>query len=291
MSSPMRFNFRLLLLCFTGSVFGTGTQFLSLPGNSAELSTGSNMLQGGGLNPASFSLNNPGAGIEMSFGNWFADARISGVHWASNTANRSLSIALKYVSLNDLELRTETPTDEPLAQYGVSGTALSAAYALSFRGTNIGAALKWIRIDLYYENSSGYALDLGLTKKLNSRTRLGMALLNLGAMSRLQNEIPRLPVRALITGQLAMPAGQFDHEISLTCEWSSMVDHGIVYLATQTSWNQLQLRLGGKFSTAVTEIRGGIGIRLGRYQINYGASIGSQNLGIPQMIDLAVQLP
>jgi hypothetical protein len=53
----------------------------------------------------------------------------------------------------------------------------------------------------------------------------------------------------------------------------------------------MSFRLSSKLAENITEISGGLGLQFGMYRLNYGVRIGSQNLGIPQMIDLIIQLP
>jgi len=58
-----------------------------------------------------------------------------------------------------------------------------------------------------------------------------------------------------------------------------------------TNWNKLQFLIGTQFSKEVISISGGIGIKLGAYDIKYGIQLGTQSLGIPQMLDISIILP
>ena len=53
----------------------------------------------------------------------------------------------------------------------------------------------------------------------------------------------------------------------------------------------LSFHLSSKLAKEITEISGGLGLQFGMYRLNYGIRFGSQNLGLPQMIDLTIQLP
>ena len=59
----------------------------------------------------------------------------------------------------------------------------------------------------------------------------------------------------------------------------------------ETRYNNLDIRFGSHFSDKVTVFSGGFGIRLGILDLHYGIQVGSQHLGIPQMIDLSLRLP
>jgi hypothetical protein len=73
--------------------------------------------------------------------------------------------------------------------------------------------------------------------------------------------------------------------------WKSHVDGIIIRVGEVTNWNKLQFIIGTQFSKEVASISGGIGIKLGAYDIKYGIQFGSQSLGIPQMLDISIILP
>ena len=74
-------------------------------------------------------------------------------------------------------------------------------------------------------------------------------------------------------------------------EKSAIVEGMIFRVGEITNWNKLQFLIGTQFSKEVISISGGIGIKLGAYNIKYGIQFGSQSLGISQILNISVILP
>ena len=102
---------------------------------------------------------------------------------------------------------------------------------------------------------------------------------------------PSLPTRLLSAISYRFTTSTWDHTVCLSAEKSSFVNGPIFRVASETRYNKLDIRLGSHFSEKVTVISGGFGIRLGILDLHYGLQIGSQHLGIPQMVDLSIRLP
>ena len=287
----MRSIFKFLLLIISCVLYGTGTQFLSIPSNGLELAIGTNAIQKNSINPAGLLTHSPGPTMGVSYGSWLANTKLSAIKVLFPGQKMSYGLDLKYVDLDDLELRSERPTDDPLATFGASGFSLGGSFSKEFLGIDVGAAIRYVRIDLYTENSSGFAGDIGVTKTLSPNINLGGAILNLGKMSDLRNEEPKLPLRIVSTANLKVEMDQLVNNIALTGEWSNLINGSIYYVSTISKWKNMSFRLSSKLAENITEISGGLGLQFGMYRLNYGVRIGSQNLGILQMIDLIIQLP
>lgn len=287
----MRSIFRLISIILSGFLFATGTQFLTIPSNGLELSIGSNTVYKNSINPASITANKSGLFLDMSHGSWLADSKISSLLMLFPGDKVHFGVNLKYVEIDDLELRGETPTDEPLATYGANGFALGAVGSWDMLGMKIGAAFRWVRINLYTENSNGFSVDIGLIKQLSSKLKVGAAILNMGKMSILKSEEPKLPNRALASASYLFSAREFSNEFTLGGEISTLVNGFILHTSNETNWHNLTLRQSSKLSKEVTEISFGAGFRFGIYNLNYGILIGSHGLGIPQMFDLTIYFP
>ena len=82
-----------------------------------------------------------------------------------------------------------------------------------------------------------------------------------------------------------------DNSLFIALEKSSITEGIILRVGEVTNWNKLQFLIGTQFSKEVASVSGGIGLKLGAYDIKYGIQLGSQSLGIPQMLDISVILP
>jgi hypothetical protein len=227
----------------------------------------------------------------MSYGSWLSNVSASSFALASTLNRGNVGLQLRHMGLNDLELRTTTPTDLPLATFGSSAFAMDGGYSRSFGGLKVGASLRYIFVQLHTEKITGYAVDAGIIHSVNKNIQVGIAALNLGVMERSVTYNPSLPTRLLSAISYRFTRPTWNHTVCVSAEKSSFVNEPIFRVASATRYNKLDIRLGSHLSDKVTIFSGGFGIRLGKFDLHYGLQIGSQHLGIPQMVDLSLQLP
>jgi len=198
---PMRLISRVLIntLILVQISFGLGTQFLSVPSNAIDLAFGSNPLLGKLAlnNPALLSASPQGINMHMSYGSWLDNVSASSFALASKLNRGNIGLQLRHMGLNDLELRTTTPTDLPLATFGSSAFAIDGGYSRSFGGLKVGASLRYIFVQLHTEKITGYAVDAGIIRSIGKNIHMGISALNLGVMEQSATYSPSLPTRLL----------------------------------------------------------------------------------------------
>ncbi len=272
----------ILLMLFQNPMFGFGTQFLSIPHNALALIIGSNpVLNNITVKPV----------ISASYGSWLAGIKVSSIGYNRSAFGGTLGVDVRYVALNDLELRTNRPTDEYLSVFSATATAFDGNY---IRQTKIGllsTRLRYISMQLLDESATGFAMDVGLQYSVNDKLNIGFSMLNLGRMTDLQKENPELPVRLILGSSYFFKFSNIDNSLFVALENSSVVDGVIIRIGEVAKWNKLQFLIGSQFSKKVSSISGGLGIRLGVYDIKYAVQFGSQSLGMPQMLDISIKLP
>lgn len=271
-----------LTLFLQSLIFGVGTQFLAIPQNSTELIIG--------INPA---LNKVATNpiITASYGNWLGGIKVSSFGYNRNALGGSAGFDARYIALNDIELRSDRPTDEPLALYGATAFALDGNFNKTTPVGTLGIKIRYISLQMLEEFSVGYAIDLGLLHNISKNITIGFNILNLGSMSALYRETPKLPIRMIVGSSYDFSFNEIDNSIYVALEKSTMTNGIVIRIGEIVKWNKLQFLLGTQFSEEVASISGGIGIKLGVYDIKYGIQFGSQSLGIPQMLDMSVILP
>ena len=280
----MRLIFKIItsVVLVQSLMFGIGTQFLSIPHNAMELVIG--------LNPVLNNIVNKPV-LSASYGDWLAGIKVSSFGYNRSAFGGTAGFDVRYVALNDLELRLDRPTDDPLSIFSATAIALDGNYS---RQTEIGllsTKLRYISMQLFDETATGFAMDIGLQHIVNDKLNVGFSLLNLGSMSELYKEKPKLPVRLIAGTSYLFQINNIDNTLFVMLEKSSYVE-GIIFKVGEVAiWNKLQFLIGTQFSKEVVSISGGIGIRLGAYNIKYGIQFGSQALGIPQMLDMSMVLP
>lgn len=280
----MRLIFKIItsLILFQSLMFGVGTQFLSIPHNAMELVFG--------LNPV---LNNITIKpvLSASYGEWLAEIKVSSFGYNRSAFGGTVGFDVRYVALNDLELRSDRPTDEPLSVFSATAIALDGNYIRQTKIGLISTKLRYISLQLFDESATGFAMDIGLRHKVNDKLNVGFSMLNLGRMSDLYKKTPQLPVRLIAGSSYSFNINNIDNSLFVALEKSSIAEGIILRIGEITKWNKLQFLIGTQFSKEVASISGGIGIRLGVYDIKYSIQFGSQSLGIPQMLDIFIILP
>jgi len=272
----------LVLIAIQGVSFSIGTQFLAIPKNNFELISGYNtMLSREFARPT----------ISATYGNWIADMKLTNISFSKDFENGYGGLDLRYISLNDLELRNERPSDEPISYYSSSAYSVDTWYGRDFGTTSIKLAVRYLSIQLYDEKSDGFAIDFVANKRLNDRYILGAAILNLGSMGELYSEKPELPLRAIIVGQIDFNLKQTKNEIALSLEKSSLVKGLIIRVSDYIRYNNLQFMVGSQYSNKEASVSGGINFTFGNYKIGYAVQVGSHALGIPQYLNLSIILP
>ena len=292
---PMRLISRVLIntVILVNTGFGLGTQFLSVPSNAIDLAFGCNPLLGKVTlnNPALLTASPQGINLHMSYGSWLSNVSASSFALASKFNRGTIGLQLRHMGLNGLELRTTTPTDYPIATFGSSALSIDGSYSQSFGGLKVGASLKYIFVQLHTEKITGYAVDAGITHSISKNIQMGVSALNLGIMNKSDTYNQSLPMRILSAISYQFSRSKWDHTVCISAEKSSFVNGSIFGVANETRYNKLDIRFGSHFSDKVTVFSGGFGIRLGILDLHYGIQVGTQHLGIPQMIDLSLRLP
>ena len=287
------FRHVLLLITLINFSYSLGTQFLSVPSSAIELAFGPSPLFGSLSinNPALLIAPNKGASMNISYGTWFNNISNSSFSLASKLGRGNIGLNIRHMGISDLELRSNRPTDDPLATFSSTSFAVASSYSQSYGSLKVGATLQYLLIQLYTENVSGATFDVGITRSFGKNIDLGFSILNSGYINKTDSYNPSLPLRFLSALSYKLPTSKWDHKISLSVEKSSFVDGSIIRVASETKFEKFDLRFGTQSSKEVTVVSVGFGVRLGLLNFHYGIQIGSQHLGLPQMLDISIKLP
>ncbi len=292
---PIRLNFKpiLLFLALGTLCRGIGTDFLSIPVSVEEMALRPNPVLGTrtGSNPALFHISSDPPILTISSGSWLAGTQATHLGYEWGRHHWTTGTHLYYVGLEGVELRTNRPTDEAIANYGAYGLTGEQVAAFDKAGYRLGLSIKWIWMQIYDQASVGGAVDMGVLKQLTPRIRLGISLLNLGRVSSFQSQTPTLPVRFLVGGSYQFDAGAIRNNLAVSTEWSSHVSGTIVRVSNEIQWRQVRILLGSQTSSHVSIISAGVKIHTGRFDIGYAFQAGSQGLGLPQYFELSTRLP
>ena len=280
----MRLHFKLFLFSITLSGLGAvGTQFLSIPPSARDLI----YFNSSWRNPSLLNQVNLVPELSLAYGNWLAGVQTFGFRWKGQIKNGSGGIDIRYVGLDDIELRPDKPTAKPLGYYAAYGASAKGTYSWTKGSFQLGVGLKLLNFQIYQEKSNGTALDLGLGWQPVDKIRFNISALNLGKMGKMVSELPELPRRYISS----IIYDQSKNRYFGAVEYNSYVKNPIYYVGGNGRYNNLLFGTTAMISKGVKSISGGVGIQFGIYSVTYGFQWGDQHLGMPQMIDISVRLP
>ena len=280
----MRLHFKLFLFSITLSGLGAvGTQFLSIPPSARDLI----YFNSSWRNPSLLNQINLAPELSLAYGDWLAGVQTFGFRWKGQIKSGSGGIDIRYVGLDDMELRSDKPTAKPLGHYAAYGASAKGTYSWTKGSFQLGVGLKLLNFQIYQEKSNGTALDLGLGWQPADKIRLNISALNLGKMGKMVSELPELPRRYISS----IIYDQSKNRYFGAVEYNSYVKNPIYYVGGNGRYNNLLFGTTAMISKGVKSISGGVGIQFGIYSVTYGFQWGDQHLGMPQMIDISVRLP
>ncbi len=280
----MRLHFKLLLFSITLSGLGAvGTQFLSIPPSARDLI----YFNSSWRNPSLLNQINLAPELSLAYGDWLAGVQTFGFRWKGQIKSGSGGIDIRYVGLDDMELRSDKPTAKPLGHYAAYGASAKGTYSWTKGSFQLGVGLKLLNFQIYQEKSNGTALDLGLGWQPVDKIRFNISALNLGKMGKMVSELPELPRRYISS----IIYDQSKNRYFGAVEYNSYVKNPIYYVGGNGRYNNLLFGTTAMISKGVKSISGGVGIQFGIYSVTYGFQWGDQHLGMPQMIDISVRLP
>ena len=284
MYSHMPSHFRIVLfLLLIAKGMSTGLQFISLPTSAFDLI----YIQTPWRNPSL--LNSVGKSPELSFayGKWFGDTENLSLSWQGQIRSISSGLKFRYVGINDIELRSNTPSSKPIGYYGAYGMSTKASTSFGRGNFRYGLALQMISMQIYQDNSSGYAADLGISWQMNKAITFSGSALNLGKMNNFRNQRPRLPTRYIGHASYHKDNSQ----IILSIEKNELIEKPLFYLGSTFKKDKIFFGATGMVNDKTKSLLAGVGMSFGIYTFSYGFQYGNQDIGFPQIIDISFRLP
>ena len=290
----MRLTFKIFLLLYF-PLFGLGGQFLVIPYDAKELGLGSQPTIGGfsSLNPALYSAKEGNPSLNISQGNWIGGVSLSSADYSHHLKNKILYLGLRYSGLSDLEFRVNKPQNEPLAKFSSYGLSLKSGVAFSAKNIQYGFSFSYISMGIYTESSHGFSLGLGSLINLKNNWDVGISAQGLGSMSPLLNDSPSIPQRFFIGVSKLNSIGFLNNSSFLSFELNNF-NKKLNYLwnvGNKITWKQLEFFNGVSFGKNTNFYSAGLTLKGKNLDISYGIKINAQNLGMPQIISLRLDLP
>ena len=279
--------FKLFFL-FYSSTYGIGSQFLTLPFSTKELSIGSHptFFEHHPLNHSLYDGYQNRPSIFLNQGVWFGEIGLTQVGYNFQNNNSVTHFGFRYSGINDLEFRDATPSDRPLSYFSSFGLSLDAGRSFKRGQHRYGLSISYVYYGIFTFESKGIGLNFGYSIDLKNKIKLGGVIHNLGKMTKLQTNEILLPQRIILGVSKEVNISQAINFIYASVEKNVLVPSPKIHLGNHLNWDRFNFYSGISSSKKVLETSIGFGVLINRFEVMYAMRYGSQNVGIPQFISI-----
>ena len=232
-------------------------------------------------NPAALSATTARA-YGFSHNAWIGDINQQHLHAVRQGTHSAWALRAQVWQADGIEYRTG-PSSQPLGTFGAYDLATGIVCARRLpSGMRLGGQLKLLRQSISTQSAVGYGIDVGLLYPLGNHLLAGAALLNAGAMNRLERLETPLPTE----GRIGLTYDGVQ-DLLLGIEVQKARETALSLHAGGQYWIQkiLALRLG--YQTADNRgLSGGMRIRIHPWTIDYAYMPFSDGLGQAHQVSL-----
>jgi hypothetical protein len=283
-----------LLFCVLQSIsLALGTNFLNFSENANDLALGRHPSIGGSsvVNPSLIKQHHESPIFFINSGSWYGDISISGLNYIHKVGNYNNRLFLKQAEINDLEFRGSEPSDDPNAMFSAYGFQLGSGFSIKNDLGDFGVSISYLSIGIYDQNSMGFIIDVGYSKLLLNGWNMGLSVLNLGHITKLYQEVPKLPTLFLIGGSKNFKSIKLSNKFYTTAEYSILDDIWKLKLGLDSGLEKIKILTGYSIDKHSAAFSFGGGISAGRFGVTYAIKFGSQKIGNPKVLSLSYILP
>ncbi len=209
------------------------------------------------------------------------------------TKHQAWAGSVAHLAVGDIELRT-MPTAEPLAVVSAHEVVFALSYARRWHERlYLGITGKYLYDKIYLDTAGGVAVDVGgLYQTGWPGVTCGVAVRNLGGTGRLREERVALPYQ--LQGGVAWTISVAPRQSHLSVLSDVLLERGEsarLLLGTEgVLYGMVALRLGYAIGYDSRGLSAGIGIRSGRYGVDYSYTPFQDGIGTAQQLSLSVGL-
>ncbi|KAB2908374.1 MAG: PorV/PorQ family protein [Ignavibacteriales bacterium] len=281
-----------LLLLVTGDLFAqsagsSGLSFLKIGSGARNIALGDNGAVFADDATAVFYnsssiANLTGSEISFTHNEWIQGIRTEMLATRFSLFGMKFGLGINSTRVGDIEVR-ERP-GAPLSTFTADffAVSLGTGFALS-KKFDAGVAVKYIYEGMFYEDATGFAVDLSAKYKVSDDFFAVASLRNLGSMNELRSESTKLPVDLRIGGgyAFAMPTQKMNFSAGLEVQKFLSTDDIHLNVGVEGVYDKLiALRLGYQSFYESKGFTAGLGIYWNRLAFDYALSPFSQQLGM-----------
>ena len=276
----------ITLILSVSGLKGVGSQFVNVPCSVNEIKYGTqNAL-------VYFPENRMGrSSLSVSHNDWYGDFSVVSVGIASPLFGGQGLLRFKYGGFENLELRDEVPSDEPLSFYSAFGLDVTGGFQFQFNDFQTAVLLRMVQLRIHTHSSSGLSGNISIMKPINRDWNIGFSFAHFGFMSPYIDEKPALPASGNLLVVHRSAFQQLQNTFSFSGGFIPSLDNYVFSANNTVLWKHLNLSFASHITKNVTRISGTISFLIGMYQVQYGFQLGDHQLGISQVLELVVLLP
>lgn len=170
--------------------------------------------------------------------------------------------------------RRLNPSEEPIGTVAANDIALGFSYAASINSSlKAGLTVKYLYEKIFIESAAGYAFDFGLIfQPFSNPLRVAVVAQNLGSMDKLRAESINLPKTVRLGASYLLALDGIGGTVLLTADGVKVIETDLrgSFGAEFQFKNRLAVRVGYQTGLSQQAFGGGLGVKVNRYQLDYG---------------------
>jgi hypothetical protein len=219
--------------------------------------------------------------------------QLEAFHFGGRLSDRwSFHGGLRYASIDDLEGRTDVPTDDPLFTFNSHDISFKAGFAWQAADRiAVGAAAGWFMEEIEGYRGSSFNVDLGILAQANEAIALGASVVNLGSDFNLSKS-GQPGSRNIDLPTTYRAGGSFRHGAYLGSLDIVYLDDDIhVHVGAEAQIHELfQLRAGYMFNYDTKGFSAGASFTQRDLSVDYAFVPFSDNLGTSHQFSVSFRL-
>lgn len=200
-----------------------------------------------------------------------------------------LAFGLNSTSVSDIEIRTKPGEPQSTFSAHYLFGSLSTGFKL-YEKLSAGFTVKYLYENLFSDNSSGWAYDIGLSyMDIIDRLDVGASIKNLGSVDELRNEAAQLPTDARLGISYLLPFESINSDVSLIGGVQKYIETDDIHLHIGSEFfydELLAIRIGYMSGYESKGLTTGLGIYWEGINFDYAFTPYSYGLGSSHTISL-----
>jgi hypothetical protein len=240
-------------------------------------------------NPASL-VGTKTPGVMFSQIQWVQDMQTQIVSAHVPLPLGTVGLSISSTSVDGIEVRDIPGT--AIGTFVSRSSVFRLGYALSLStDISVGTNLKYLYEKIYIDDASGYALDFGgLYNTPISGLTVGMALTNIGQVSKFRTQSSELPTAVKVGGTFVTTLSDFEIVGALTVAHESNSAITRIHLGSEATYDHIfSIRMGYQTHYDIRGLTAGLGFRYSIANVDYAYLPFSQDFGSAHILTIGIE--